>query len=235
MEKPKRSKKSEGKLNSGNDAVGAKTEKLKESELKSNTGEGHSNKKRSVTAVTLFTVVVALLASFYLGFKYKSLFVVAKVGKGFIYRWELEKKLNDRYAQTTLDELVNLKLIRDGISSKGIKVSEAEVNQRITEIEKSLQGTTLEEALKQQGMTLQRLKEQVYLQVGLEKALADKIAVTDEEINAFIKDNGSSLTATDDEGKKKEVMKILKDQKLQQEASGWITGLKAKSKVVRYI
>jgi len=177
---------------------------------------------------------LAFLIGWYL-YSHKSLFVVARVNNTFVFRSQLNKDLADRYGAQTLDDLVTITLVRTELAKQKIAISDSEINGKITQIEASLSGIKLEDALKAQNMTLPVLKEQIKLQLGLEKAVESKIEITEEEIKTFLVTNSATLTAKDDEGKRQEATNSLRDQKLQQAINDWVTSLQSTAKIEKYL
>lgn len=204
--------------NSGEIKVVSKTKKL--------------NKK--VVLVLLTTTLVLGVAALIFT-RYQGLVVAATVDNKIIFRWELDKKLTQRYATQTLDDLVTYKLIKNELMKQKVQVTDAEVNNKVKEIEGGLNGASLEDALKMQNMTVADLKEQIYLQLGIEKLLADKVVVTDDEVNEFVKTYSDSLQAQDEAGKKLEAAQNIRSQKLQSEVGTWVSGLREKAKVVKFL
>jgi hypothetical protein len=116
--------------------------------------------------------------------------------------------------------------------------SKEEIDEEIKKIEVQVtgRGGTLEMALTQQGMTEEKLREQITIQKKLEKLLADKVAVTEAEIDTYIKD--SKATPPKDmkmEDFRKQNSDRLKQQKFQQEAQKWVSDLTASAKIKYYV
>ncbi len=189
---------------------------------------------RKLPVVPFVLLSTAILLAGFLAFKNKSLFVVAKVDNKFIFSWDLNSKLKERYGQATLDDIVALQLIKNEMVKQKINVSSAEIDSKVSDVRKSLGEVKLEDALKSQNMTMKALKEQLYVQVGVEKLLSSQIQISDEEVAKYITDYGSALSGTDDE-KKVEAKNALRDQKMQELVGTWLEQLKAKAKVTKYI
>ena len=115
-------------------------------------------------------------------------------------------------------------------------MSEDELNAELKKIEDQVtaQGGTLADALAQQGLTEEVLRKQVRLQIKVEKLLADKIAVTNEEVETFITENKLPLPTTDAEAAREMVRDQLKDQKMQQGAQALVEGLRSSAKIKYY-
>ena len=97
------------------------------------------------------------------------------------------------------------------------------------------QGGTLEATLQEQGMTLEGLKKRIGTQKAVEKILEDKIQVTDEEVNTYITDNKVTLPKGNESEAKKQISVQLRNQKLNQEASQWINGIRTEAKIKYYV
>jgi len=123
---------------------------------------------------------------------------------------ELDNIIEKQGGKSILDSLITDTLIKNEAKKKGIIISEDEVNQEIKTIEASVteQGGTLEQALLQQGMTKESLRESVKNQKIIEKLFADKLKVTDAEVNKYIAENEIPI----EEGKEAETKKQIMDQ-----------------------
>lgn len=170
-------------------------------------------------------------------FLFKGLFIAAMVNGLPISRLSVVQKLEKQGGKNTLDLLVTDKLIKNEAAKKGIVISEDEINQEIKSIEASVtqQGGTLEQALLQQGMNLESLRENIKNQKIIEKLIADKIKVTDAEVNKYIADNETTIPDGKEAETKKQIMDQLKQQKFQQEAQTWVTSLKTAANIKYYV
>lgn len=190
--------------------------------------------------VVLFMIIAFLilvtLGSYYV---YKSklynMLFVARVNGTFITRAQLNKDLTDKYGKTALDQIITLTLAKDELKKQKIEVTKDEINSRVAEIEKGLNGTTLEDALTSQGLTRAAFEDQLILQVGAEKLLKSRISVADTEVQEFLKNYGSQLPGGTDEEKKQTALKYLGDQKLNEEISKWVQDLKTKATIQSYL
>jgi parvulin-like peptidyl-prolyl isomerase len=171
-----------------------------------------------------------------LAWRNKGLFVAATVNGQPLWRINLEQQLNSRYGEQTLDEMVGEMLIRQAAAQKKITVSKAEVDNKIAEIEKTLNGQiSLQDALAQQGDTLAGFRQRVELQLVLEKLTAGQVTVSDEEVNSYIENNKAILTATDEAGMREEARQALQSQKQNTVLRQFYTDLKNKAKVSKFL
>lgn len=168
----------------------------------------------------------------------KGLFVAATVNGSPISRWSVIKELEKQGGKQALESIIDKKLIETEINKQKITVIKEEVDGEIKKIEEQVatQGGTLDQALAQQGMTKEKLVEQITTQKKLERLLADKVAVTDAEIDAYIKDSKATLPKDMKmEDFRKKIGDQLKQQKFQTEAQKWVSDLTASAKIKYYV
>ena len=209
------------------------TEKI-EIEEKKNTKEEIVKQARALLAskktLTLHIIILLVGAFFY----FKDYFVVAIVDGEPISRLSIIERLEKRSGKAMLDSVITEKLIDNETKRQGISVGEDDINAEIQTIEANVvaQGTTLEEALTQQGMKMEDFRQSITLQEKLEKLLDDKIKVSEEEISTYLEKNKDQLPPSQDQGKLREqVAEQLKGQKLNQEGATYIEELRTKAKI----
>jgi hypothetical protein len=109
--------------------------------------------------------------------------------------------------------------------------SKEDVDKKIQEIEKSLGGKeNLDAALAQNQTTIEDLREQLTIQILVEKILADQLQVTDEEINKYIADNKEATAKLT----KEEVKETIKTEKLNEKFNTWYEEIQNKASIIRY-
>lgn len=127
-----------------------------------------------------------------------------------------------------LETLISERLINDAARTKGITVNDADIALELANIEAGLaaQGANMDELLAAQGMTRDSLKTQMVIRKKVELLLADKIAVTEAEVDQYITDAKITLEAGKEAETRKAISEQLKGQKLQKEAAGYVEGLR---------
>ncbi|MBI3443735.1 SurA N-terminal domain-containing protein [Candidatus Woesebacteria bacterium] len=189
------------------------------------------NRLRIVALAGLVLVGLAFLV-----YKNKGLFVAALVNGQPILRSQLNDELNKRYGARTLDAMVSEKLVADEIKKQNIQVNDAELDARVAELSKSLpEGMTFADALKAQGMTEPQFKNQLRLQLGIDKLLSQEVSVSATEIDNYIKDNRQNLPATKEAVLRQQVEDNLKKQKIEELFQGWFASLKEKASIQRFL
>lgn len=179
-------------------------------------------------------VVLIIIALFFA----KGIFVAATVNGSPISRLSVIQELEKQGGKQALEAIIDKKLIETELNKQKITVTKEEIDEEIKKIEAQVasQGSTLEIVLTTQGMTLEKLREQITIQKRLEKLLADKVSVTEAEIDTYLKD--SKATPPKDvkiEDFRKQISEQLKQQKFQQEAQKWVSGLTASAKIKYYV
>jgi len=111
----------------------------------------------------------------------------------------------DRMAETTakvrrqiVDDFVVRTLLGGEVKKQKITVTEQEITDALADMKKTIpQGTTMEEMLKKNGMTLEKLREEVSLGLRINKLIAmqpeSKVKPTEKEVSAFYKANRSKF------------------------------------------
>lgn len=163
---------------------------------------------KNIVLLAVFLILVQLL------WRNKNLLVAATVNGQPIPRWTLESRLVSRYGAQTLEEVINEVLIRQAGAKKGVSVSAKDVDNKIAEIEKSLDGKiSVADALAQQGMTMAEFRSQVELQLILDKLAINLIDVSDQEVADYIASNSANLVSTELASQSAEAKTILTSQK----------------------
>lgn len=169
----------------------------------------------------------------------KSLVIAATVNGNPISRWSVIKELEKQSGKAALEGIIQKKLLDHQLQKEGVTVSQAEVDAEIKIIEQELSGQgggTLKAALAAQGVTEESLREQIAIQKKLEKVLADKVTVSDADLEAYKKQNDVKLP----EGQKEtdfnaELKQQLKRQKFQEVAQAWVADLTKNAKINYYV
>lgn len=180
-------------------------------------------------------VLIAIAAGLFYG---KALFVAATVNGSLISRLSVVQELEKQGGKQVLDSLISKKLIEEELKKQNISVTQKDIDDEISKIETQVtgQGGTLKAALEAQGMTEETLREQIVIQKGLTKLLADKTAVSETEIDEYMQANKASLPPTADSPDfRQQVSDQLQQQKFREESQKWLDDLKAKSAINYFV
>lgn len=186
-------------------------------------------KLKSSKKLYIVLIIAGLLA---LGVYKKELFIAATVNGAPVTNLDLQMRLNKEFRTQILNSIINEKIILDEAAKNNAIPSEIEVNQKISEIETNVGGAqALDALLSQQKQTRQSIRQQIKLQLTIEKLYTKDATVSAEELTAFIESNKEQLRATDSAGQATEASEILKQQKLSQLFSQKFQELRGKAKI----
>jgi len=205
-------------------------EEIKEEPKEEKTKKESWFKKNKTLVTSLIIVMIAFLAGFFV----KNNLISAMVNGKPIWKKELVKEMETYYGESVLNSIIEGELIKQEAEKRGIKVTEEEVSNQIKTIEDSMksQGQDLQQALEESGMTVEDLRENYKMNILIEKLLADKITVTDEDIQKYIEENKDSFPeGTDMEQIKSLVEEGLKQEKMSTEYQSFINGLREKADI----
>ena len=182
-------------------------------------------------AVALVGVMVLSAVLYTQGF-----IVAAKVNGESISRLSIISELENEAGAAVLDSLISDILIEQAAAEANVTVAEADVATEIAAIESQIseQGGTLEEVLAQQGLTRESLTKQIRMQKILEALLVSDIAVTEEEIDAFLAENGP-VPEGQEEAARAQVSEQLRSQKFSTAAQSYITGLRTQANIQYFV
>ena len=186
---------------------------------------------------TVIAVVVAIILIGTALFFAKGHFVVATVNGSPISRLSVIQELEQQGGKQILESIISKKLITAEIVKSGVTVTEEEITAEIQKIEAQIvaQGRTLVDVLTAQGMTEAKLREEIKKQKLVEKVLADKAVVTDEDIDTFIKNYKATPPAGMSVEKfREQISEQLRSSKLQEEVSKWTKGLMESAQITYY-
>jgi foldase protein PrsA len=185
------------------------------------------------TNKTMVIGILAIMVSFLIGYYVKNTIAATVNGKP-IWRARVVKQLEKYQGKSLLDSLVTQELIKQEAKNKGISASKDEIQNQIKELEINMtaQGTNLETALVEQGMTMKDLEENFEMNIIIEKLLTDRITVTDEEIQEYFnqsKDSFGDGATLDQVGE--QIKTLLKQQKMGDEYQNFVNELRTKADI----
>lgn len=186
------------------------------------------NFKKSKTPYIILIIAALVLLAIYK----KGWFVAATVNSSPITNLELQMRLNKNFRSQTINQMINEKIITQEAAKNNISVSDAEIDKKISEVETSVGGPqSLDTLLSQQGQTRQSIRQQIKLQITIEKLYSNEATVSAEEMSQFIEQNREQLKASDSAGQQQEAFDALKSQKVSQIFSQKFQDLRQKAKI----
>lgn len=170
-----------------------------------------------LNAKVLVPVIVAvILVGGFLLLLSKGWIVAATVNGSSISRHEVRNLVEKDAGADVLRGLISQKLIDQEVKNKKISISADAINAEIATISDLLeeQGLTFGDALEGQGLSMEDARDQIKRQLELEVLLAEKVVVSDEEIDEFIAQNEISLPEDDEE---EELLRVSIREQLEQQ------------------
>jgi hypothetical protein len=178
-------------------------------------------------------IIAAVLIIAGLGYYYRGIFVAASVNGELISRLSVIRELEKKSGKAALEGLVVENLILAEISKSGSAATGEEIDQEIKNVEAQVtaSGQSLEAALAAEGSTMEDLRKQISIRKSVEKILANKIAVSDEEVENYIKTNEVTVPKEGADEFKAQIKEQIRSQKFNTEASAWLEALKSNSSI----
>ena len=188
--------------------------------------------QKSPSLYTLGTTIMVVIIALGLLFWFqRSLFLAGNINGRLITTPQFYSKLAKSGGEEVFQSIVQDTLIKQEAAKKGVSVSEKEIKAKLKELEDRLGGPeALKSALAQNNTTITDLREQIVTQVLAEKLLAEKIKVTEAEVQKYIKENKQAAVGLT----KEQVKQTLRSQKLSQEFGIWFEEVKKKANIQTY-
>ncbi|RAV01437.1 peptidylprolyl isomerase [Paenibacillus sp. YN15] len=119
---------------------------------------------------------------------------VAKVNGTPILKSQLYSAMVKAGGPQTLETMISEELVKQESDKANIQVTDADLDKEVEQIKKSFSSDEeFTQALATYNMTLESLKEDMYIQVQLRKLLEPQVKVTDEEIKTYYDTNLESM------------------------------------------
>ncbi|WP_167577898.1 SurA N-terminal domain-containing protein [Ammoniphilus sp. YIM 78166] len=156
--------------------------------------------------------------------------VAAYVNGESIQKEQLFNELYKQDGERVLEGLISQKLVEQEAKKSNIQATEEEVNQELDKIKSEL-GENYNNALTASQITEQELKDNIALNVVQKKMFADKVTVSEEEINQQLAQFPSEMQ----ESQKEMVKEYLLNGKIQEEAQKWLAEARSKANIQIYM
>lgn len=162
----------------------------------------------------------------------KHWFVAAFVNNKPITTLELVIKLYGSYKAQALEGIVSERIVLDEARKRGVLPTVAEVDAKYGELVDRFGGeVAFAGLLEQQGQKRATVRDQIKVQLAMEKMYSSEVSVSDGELKQFVDDNKQFLQASDSATQKVEAEKVLRQRKLSEIFSGKFEELKGKANV----
>lgn len=178
-------------------------------------------------------IIVALGATLVIK---KNWFVAAVVNNQPISTLEYYQNLKEKDSKQVLNQIVQDKLITQEANRKGIVIAQSDLDKKTSDIEKQVGGKDqLKQELQSRNISEAEFKNQIRIQLMVEKLLADKIKISDKEIEDFVAKNKDNNLTGVDLSNKDAVRNQLQNDKLNSQFQSWYQGLEKNAKIYIFI
>ena len=191
------------------------------------TGGNFLNKRNIILALVVVLVLAILILL-------KNQFIVVSVNGESINRLTLIRELEKQAGKKVLEGLVTNTLILQEAKKRNITITDNELNAEIKNIDENLKkrGQSLDQVLTLQSLTIDKVKDQIKLNLIMKKLLSDKISVSDKDVSDYIEKNSKLIPqGANPDDTKNQVRQQLEQQKLQEEGQELIKSLQDKAKI----
>ena len=180
--------------------------------------------------------IIILLLGLGLWF-FRDQFIVAMVNGKPITRFKVIRELEKQGANQIVESLVTMELVNQAIKDSGVEVDDEAIADQLAEIEESLtaQGQNLDDLLAMQNLTRADIEKDIRLNLQVDKILADKIQVSDEEIMEYFETNQEFLGEDVDFAEMKEEIRaqVIQEKRAQAQQE-WLETLRSEANI-RYL
>lgn len=191
--------------------------------------------QNSKRRVSFFIGLIVILGVLYL---MRGLFVAAVVNGNPISRLSIVRELEKQSGQQVLQNTITRVLIENEAKNKKITVSQQEVDAEMKKIDDSLKqsGQSLADILKARNLDKKTVEKQIRTQKLVEKMIAGKIEVTDQEVADYLEKNKDVLPQEEDREKLKQTARDqLKQQKTDEEFNKLLAELQKKANILYFV
>lgn len=176
--------------------------------------------------------VILIVGLVILGLTKKNLFIAGLINGSPITNLELQQRLNEQFRTQVLNQIIDEKIVLQEAKKQDIVVLDAEVQAKIAQLEARFGGSqVLDNLLNQQGQTRNSIKNQLKVQIAVEKLYDKEATLSAEEVDEFVNRNKKQLQSTDSASQKLEAAAIIKQQRLSQIVKDRFQSLKQKAKI----
>ena len=207
----------------------AKKPEVVSMEKESMSADNSSKKLYWVIGIVVFLVLLYFLRGWLL---------VGTVNGQPIYRISVINRLEQLGGDRVVDEITRRYVVADELAARGLEVTDEEIESEIDEARQlfEAQGISFEDALAQDNLTLEDVREISRYQRGLRLLAEQEVEeVTDEDVTAYYEENKDALFEDQElEDVKDQLKASLEEQALQQKEQEIITELLANANIVTF-
>lgn len=168
----------------------------------------------------------------------RGILIAATVNGQPISRLAIIRDLERQSGQLAVESAITRALVFQEARKKNINVTDKDIDSEIAKIEKQFsdQGQDLNQLLAAQGLTRERFREEVRIQIMVTRILGDDAKVTDKEFNDFMANNQDLITEGENEATARATLRQqMEQQKLAQKYQEWIANVKKNAKINYFV
>jgi len=190
----------------------------------------NSLKKKHTLRMAIIAAVLIVLGTFAL--KYRYFLVPATVNGQPIFAWDYVAKLHQLAGEQILNQLISERVILQEATKNSVSVSPEEFDTEVKKVEDQLtQSGGLDTFLISQSMSRKEFDSQMRLSLLVKKLVETEVSVSDDEINKEYTENATDYTDMDENQAKQKIQLNLREQKIQEEITPWLEGLKTNANI----
>lgn len=185
--------------------------------------------KSLVKKILIFTLSILFVAWFVLRF-----LLVVSVNGYPINRFWLDRQLEKQAGKQMAENQIRKILIWQEARKNSVNVTAEEIGKKLAELKTQVegQGATLESLLRAQGLTEKDLREEIGIQLLVEKIFGKDVKISDEEIVSYFNDNTSQFAkGASLESVKEQIRMTIFQNKLRSEFQTRIEDLRQKASI----
>lgn len=187
--------------------------------------------KKHLLVLGVLVVLIAIL-----GYFFRDRFLAALVNGKPIFRYKLNQLLIKSSGKEALENLIVEGLIKEEVKKNQVVVTKEDIDAEVKKISDQFgAGAKFEDVLKAQGISIDDFRSQIETKLQVYGILGKDLAVSEDEISQFLKENKESLTATSEAEKRIQANGVLREQKINEKVQTWISDLLAKAKITRFL
>jgi foldase protein PrsA len=189
------------------------------------------NRRSLILAIIVIVIALAVLFG-------KNLVVAALVNGQPISRLSIIRDLEAQSGKAALDAVITRTLVFQEAEKKHVTATEKDIDNEISKIQKQFQaqGQNLDALLSTQGLSKEKFRDEVKVQILVTKILGDQVKVSDKEFADFLAKNADLITEEKDQNTAKASLKQqMEQQKLAQKYQEWIAKVKKNAKIQYFV
>ena len=176
--------------------------------------------KRLIASIVGGVVLIGAIAGG--AYAYTNTQTVGSVNGDRITKSELYDTMANVYGSAAVESLITKKVIEQEADKRDVKVKDSEINEKVDAYKESYGGEeALISALEASGLTLDDLKEDLEVNIKIEKLMQEDIEISEDEVKAYYEENKANY----DQPEQVEVSHILVEDK--DEANDLLKKIKA--------